>query len=94
MNRDGTGEVRLSNKGGTGPAWSPDGTRIALESGSDLYLVNADGSEIQRLTTGGGGVRDPAWSPDGRWIVFSSTPANGNLWADTDLWVRVNQFGG
>jgi len=57
------------------PDWSPDGTRLALSSDwnaydfvTDIFLVNADGSEFTGLT---GNIFDhidytyPAWSPDG-----------------------------
>src|SRR2546422_5263788 len=52
------------------PVWSPDGTRIAFESGredgtSDVYLMNADGSNRVQLTRGSTGNLLPAWSPDG-----------------------------
>jgi len=49
------------------PAWSPDGTRIAFVRNRALYLVNADGSAEQRLTSH---ASSPAWSPDGRAIAF------------------------
>ena len=67
---------------GSDPAWSPDGRRIAfrrfdgqLGSGfpgnSDLYVVNADGSGLRRLTRHAANVpRSFAWSPDGRTIAF------------------------
>jgi dipeptidyl aminopeptidase/acylaminoacyl peptidase len=40
--------------GGDGwPAWSPDGNRLAFQSGpvADIYVVNADGSGLTRVTT-------------------------------------------
>jgi hypothetical protein len=54
------------------PAWSPDGTRIAFVRNEDIYVMNADGSGIQRLThaTTPLGVGQPSWSPDGRQIAF------------------------
>jgi Tol biopolymer transport system component len=56
------------------PAWSPDGGAIAFVSNRDgnpeIYVMNANGSELQRLTQET--LRDggPAWSPDGRKIAF------------------------
>ena len=59
------------------PVWSPDGTQIAFQSGSragtDIYIANADGSGIRRLTDGNGRWHAaPSWSPDGRRIAFES----------------------
>jgi TolB protein len=63
--------------------WSHDGTKIVFmsqepgASGTDpdynIYVMNADGSGVQRLTTTGGEDGWPAWSPDGRQIAFAST---------------------
>jgi dipeptidyl aminopeptidase/acylaminoacyl peptidase len=62
------------------PEWSPDGQRIVFERRDDnvasatrLYLANADGSDVRRLTSGDsspGFEHDPAWSPDGGSIAF------------------------
>ena len=59
------------------PALSPDRTRIAFSSnraGSyDLYLMDADGSNLQRLTTDPGGKGEPVWTPDGTRLVYTLT---------------------
>ncbi len=58
-------------------AISPDRTRIAFSSnrnGSyDLFVMEADGRNVRRITTDGGTEGEPAWTPDGSRIVFTST---------------------
>jgi hypothetical protein len=59
-----------------GPAWSPDGSRIAFaasDRGGDphltrLYVMEADGSGLRVVL--GGGYIEPAWSHDGRSLFF------------------------
>jgi RNA polymerase sigma factor (sigma-70 family) len=52
------------------PTWSPDGKRIAFSRHADdktnIYIINADGSDIRQLTEG----FQPAWSPNGKQIAF------------------------
>ena len=43
----------------------------------DLYVIDADGSNLQPLTTGENNDLLPAWSPDGEWIAFHR---DCNLW--------------
>jgi Tol biopolymer transport system component len=58
------------------PAWSPDGARIVFYSERDgnaeIYVMNADGSAVTRLTNTSADEGYPAWSPDGRAISFDS----------------------
>ncbi|MBC8508785.1 MAG: PD40 domain-containing protein [Anaerolineales bacterium] len=37
---------------------------------SELYTMNADGSNLTRLTASKDRANQPTWSPDGRWIAF------------------------
>ena len=74
---DGTGQ-RVLDPGvdAASPAWSPDGSRIAF-SGTrngniDIYVMDADGSNLRRLTTDPNDDLHPSWSPDGTRIVYDS----------------------
>ena len=90
MNSDGSGRVRLSDEEELHhkmPSWSPERCRIAfvsttVEGDDDIYVMNADGSSIQRLTTDPARDMFPDWSPDGKQIVFVSYRNGGirNLW--------------
>ena len=62
------------------PAWSPDGTLLAVvhqrdedEGRSRIDLLSADGSSRQRITPLERGVfvASPQWSPDGTRLVFT-----------------------
>ena len=92
-----------------GLAWSPDGRWLAFtaEVGrrtkpidspvTDLFLVEATGSGVRRLTHTGS-ASTPTWSPDGHTIVFaartffSDTPNNIFRSLATSLW-RVSVDG-
>jgi len=79
MNSDGTELTNLTDTPDwheSYPVWSPDGTQIMFRLGSDLHVMDDDGSNWRKLTNNLGQVRAPDWSPDGARIVFS---------ADTDL---------
>jgi dipeptidyl aminopeptidase/acylaminoacyl peptidase len=57
-------------------AWSPDGTRLALECQSaqaGICLINADGSNPRSHIAGFNGDGGPAWSPDGTRIAFHTS---------------------
>jgi len=88
MDADGSNVHRLTHTPGEGTSswaadWSPDGKQIAFTSnrdgspegwdGDDIYVMDADGSNIRRLTREDGADGSSAWSPDGRTLAFMSS---------------------
>jgi Tol biopolymer transport system component len=83
MNADGSDVVRLTYAeepeiSRWGPAWSPDGSKIAFtsndDSGTNIWLMNADGSNPVNLTVWPAGPdQEPSWAPDGSRILFATS---------------------
>jgi Tol biopolymer transport system component len=74
-------DTSFSHSGDFEPTWSPDGTKIAFTSyrdatiaspNTEIYVMNADGSGITRLTDEFESDLQPSWSPDGTKIAFTS----------------------
>jgi dipeptidyl aminopeptidase/acylaminoacyl peptidase len=68
------------------PAWSPDGRQIAFESNLDgdmeIFVMNADGSNVRQITHNSLWDEGPAWSPDGTKLAFSRGADDLHL----DIW--------
>ncbi|MFC1781589.1 TolB family protein [Planctomycetota bacterium] len=73
------------------PSVSPDGKRIVFTLGqtdflantgrTDIWLINADGTQLQQLTTHPYADYNPCWSPDGKSIWFLSTrTSSSQVW--------------
>jgi Tol biopolymer transport system component len=93
---NGRGLRRLTDAPGISAAggWSPDGRRIVFTSNrdqdpagvspcGDVFVVDADGAHLAKLTDGSTRYCDPSFTPDGRQLLFSSDRAGG----DSDLYV-------
>jgi Tol biopolymer transport system component len=65
--------------------WSPDGSKIAFQcnisDSEQIWVMNADGSDISQLTFG----ELPSWSPDGKKIAFFRREV---FW-DNSAWIYV-----
>ena len=78
---DGRNLTEAAQENNWGPAWSPDGSRLAYSSTRDagtvprVWTMAADGTD-QRLVMSGHGEY-PDWSPDGTQLVFAAPGAAG-----------------
>jgi Tol biopolymer transport system component len=84
---DGRVEKLTSQRRNEHPAWSPDGRRIAYVHGEtsgtvveqDIWLVDAAGGGVRRLTSDRGLKSNLRWSPDGSRLLYSQSGSASGL---------------
>jgi Tol biopolymer transport system component len=74
------GDMRRLTHGHDGyPQYAPDDARVVFlrtkvgvvpDGAGALFVVNADGSGLHRITPWGDAFLEQSWSPDGSWILF------------------------
>lgn len=75
-----TGDKRLTYAGwyNATPDWSPSSDRIAFggydkdTNRFDVFVMNPDGTKLERLTIRSGDNESPSWSPNGIMMAFQS----------------------
>ena len=77
-------QVQVSAKSGINgaPAYSPDGTQLALalsrrDGNVDVYVLTLANQDLKRITDDPAIDTEPAWSADGRSLYFTSDRAGG-----------------
>jgi len=66
-----------------GIAWTPDKRIVYVSSASgntEVWIMNADGSNQKQLTNDARIKYTPVVSPDGRYIVYATSQGGGDLW--------------
>ena len=57
--------------GATRPALSPDGRRLAMAMGGDIWTLDLERNILSRLASGVGPGGSPTWSPDSLRVMFN-----------------------
>jgi len=79
------------------PVWSPDGSMFAFTSEtnprnqdvvpeSNLYLVNADGTNLHKVDLAVPRLTSPQWSPDGTTLALVSDVWLGDEWQGANIY--------
>ena len=87
-----TGYKQPLIRGFDAPAWSPDGQRLAVDGGGQIFIFEVtslepariDSNSILQLTSDGANI-SPAWSPDGNWIAYLYSKCGGDSTCGTWL---------
>ena len=93
MNSDGMNRKRIAAGSCGSPAWSADGKRIAFVStvskpsgaNADIYMMDADGSNLAQLTSDPSSEISPSWSRDGSRVIFTARKSGTSLIYSVDV---------
>lgn len=79
-----------------GVSWSPDGARIMFSIEYELYVADADGSNVTLVTTGAGGGTWPVWVTSNRIVYTDYDGSDSEIWHTTpsgDARVQITDNG-
>jgi Tol biopolymer transport system component len=109
MNSDGSAQIPLTDALGTGgaydrPAWSPDGTRIAMEAAvggmmSEIYVIDVRTKALVNVTAGNSrdnnriSHQSPAWLADGERITLVRNDDFAVVRTDSTELTKMNRRG-
>ena len=82
MDREGGEEtIDMPPEGFRFPRLSPDGGRIAVDTGTsqqeDIWIKDLSSGPYTRFTLDSGRDTNPVWTPDGQGLIFTSQTGGG-----------------
>ena len=84
---------KIAFAGFLNPVGAATATKVGPPRGSEIFVVNANGSGLMQLTRNTANDEGPAWSPDGTKIAFSSDNQIYMMEADGTNVRRLTQDG-
>ncbi|WLT31851.1 S9 family peptidase [Geothrix sp. PMB-07] len=84
-------ELDLGSGSQSRPRFSPDGKRLAYQSGGQIWIVDLSTKEKRQLTKLSGSAEGQLWSPDGKWIAFLSTTVPSGNDAENAAYLKAKE---
>jgi dipeptidyl aminopeptidase/acylaminoacyl peptidase len=84
-------ELDLGGGSQSRPRFSPDGKRLAYQSGGQIWSVDLASKEKKQLSKLSGDAETQTWSPDGKWIAFISATVPGGNDAENAAYLKAKE---
>lgn len=84
-------ELDLGTGSQTRPRFSPDGTKLAYQTGGQIWVVDLATKEKKALTSLSGGASGQLWSPDGTRLAFVSTTVPSGVEAENEAYLKAQK---
>lgn len=71
------------------PRFSPDGSKLAYQSGGQIWVMDLQSQEKKQITKLSGGASDAQWSPDGAMLAFLSTTVPSGVDSENAAYLKA-----